>query len=279
MGPKQLTREMRALFYVASILVLIIGIPLFLLSDQTQIFFAWTIKSSLTAAFLGGSYWSAFVLEFLSARERLWVNARPAVHAVFCFTALTLVVTLVHLDKFHLNAPLFITVAGTWMWLGVYAVVPMIMVVLWVLQSRSPGAAPARNAPLPMWMRGIGALNTAVLLVLGLLLLLLADSMQPLWPWALTALTARAIGAWLIGLGVATGQVVWDNDLRRARAVMTSAIAFGVLQFIALARYGNEINWGAANAWLYAAFLVDFLVVGVYGAMRAWAIRDALQAQ
>ncbi len=36
----------------------------------------------------------------------------------------------------------------------------------------------------------------------------------PLWPWALTILTARMLGAWLIGLGLAAAQALWENDLR-----------------------------------------------------------------
>jgi hypothetical protein len=43
-GVRPLTRGMRWLLLVASVLVFIIGIPLFLLSEQTDRYFAWTIS-------------------------------------------------------------------------------------------------------------------------------------------------------------------------------------------------------------------------------------------
>ncbi len=103
-GVRPLTVGMRWLLFVASVLVFIIGIPLFLLSGQTDRYFAWTIAVPLTAAFLGAGYWSSFFIEFVAARQRAWANSRVAVPAVFVFTTLTLVATLIHLDLFHLGA-------------------------------------------------------------------------------------------------------------------------------------------------------------------------------
>ena len=102
----------RIMLYVAGVLVLLIGFSLYILTSQTDRYFAWTVASLLTAAFLGGSYWSAAVLEFVSGRERLWVNTRPSIPTVTIFTFLTLIVTLVHIDKFQFNAPLLITVSA-----------------------------------------------------------------------------------------------------------------------------------------------------------------------
>jgi uncharacterized membrane protein YoaK (UPF0700 family) len=73
---RQTSLGMRIMLATASVLVFTIGIPLFLLTEQTETTFAWTIQSSLTAAFLGAAYWSSGVLEMLGARERIWVNAR-----------------------------------------------------------------------------------------------------------------------------------------------------------------------------------------------------------
>src|SRR5947208_5806708 len=93
---------MRIMLVVAAVLVFSVGGSLTLLPLQTDRFFAWTIATPLTAGFLGAAYWSACVLELLAARERFWVYARIAVPTVLLFTVLTLIVTLVHLDKFHL---------------------------------------------------------------------------------------------------------------------------------------------------------------------------------
>ena len=111
---KQTTRGMRVVLYVASFLVLAVGLSLYLLSERTDVYFSWTINPPLTAAFLGAGYLASFPLELLSARERIWARTRPAVPGVWIFTFLTLIVTLVHLDRFHFDSPFFITRAGTW---------------------------------------------------------------------------------------------------------------------------------------------------------------------
>src|SRR5688500_1255825 len=86
--------RMRLMLLVASILVFIVGIQLFIFTEQTEKYFAWTINPPLTAAFLGAAYWSAFSLEFVASRQRTWAQARIAVPAVLAFTSLTFIVTL-----------------------------------------------------------------------------------------------------------------------------------------------------------------------------------------
>ena len=130
------TTGIRRFFYVASFLVFAAGVPLFLGSTQTARYFAWTIKSPLTAAFLGANYWAAIVLEVLAARQRMWARVRVAFVPVLVFTFDTLVVTLVHLDRFHLHGGAFVTRLSTWLWLAIYIAVPPAMIVLGARQLR-----------------------------------------------------------------------------------------------------------------------------------------------
>jgi hypothetical protein len=273
------TQGMRWMLLAASILVLAVGVPLFLVPEQTDRYFAWTIASPLTATFLGACYWSAFVLELLGSRERSWAYGRVAVPAVLIFTGLTLVVTLLHLDRFHFTSPALITRLGTWVWLAVYASVPVIMSILLIRQLKVPGADLPRQARLPNWARIVLMIDATIMLVMGVALFVAPLVMAPLWPWELTALTGRAIGAWLLGLGVAAAQTAWENDLGRARIILISAVAFCALQFITLARYPGEIDWSSARVWIYLLFLVSFLAVGAYGwfAGRQLGQRSALR--
>jgi len=88
-----------------------------------------------------------------------------------------------------------------------------------------------------------------------------------MWPWPLTALTGRAVGAWLIGIGIAAGQATWENDRFRVQAVMVSFVAFSLLQLLALARYGNELAWESLSAWLY------ILIIAWSGDGRCWYVK------
>jgi hypothetical protein len=260
---------MRQLMLAASVLVFTIGIPLNILTEHTDTYFAWTIKSFLTAAFLGAAYWSSGVLELLAAREHVWVRARTSIPGVLVFTTLTLIATLLHLDKFHLNSSNPLTLIGTWVWLIVYAVVPPLLMVILVRQLRAPGEDPPRQRALPMWVRLLLGVDAAGMLVFGLALFFIPTVAAPLWPWALTELTGRAIGAWLIGLGIGGALSVWENDLGRVRAMMGTAVLFSLLQFVALARYAGEFAWGSISGWLYLIFLANFLSIGLYSWLAA----------
>ena len=256
---RPLTAGMRRMLLAASALVFVVGIQLFILAEQTDRYFAWTINPPLTAAFLGAAYWASFLLEFLAARQPVWARARIAVPAVLLFTGLMLVATLLHLDRFHLDS------AFGWVWLAVYVVVPPLMLALLVHQLRVPGRDPPRRAPLRPWLRLVLCFHAAVLLALGAALFLLPQTAAPLWPWMLTPLTGRAIGAWLLALGVAAAHLSWENDVERGHVAMPGYAVLGGLELVALARYPGALDWGEPRAWVYLLFLLSVLAVGLYG--------------
>jgi len=48
-------------------------------------------------------------------------------------------------------------------------------------------------------------------------------------------------------------------------------VAFAVLELIALARYAGTVNWAAPTAWIYLAFLLSVLPVGLAALpIRRW---------
>ena len=261
------TTGIRRFFYVASFLVFAAGVPLFLGSTQTARYFAWTIKSPLTAAFLGANYWAAIVLEVLAARQRMWARVRVAFVPVLVFTFVTLVVTLVHLDRFHLHGGAFVTRLSTWLWLAIYIAVPPAMIVLGARQLRVSGADPERSHRFPAFFGRAVAAEAVVLTGLGAALLIAPLSTASIWPWALTPLTGRVIGAWLFGMGLGAAQAAREDDFERARIAF---VAFGVavlLQLVALARYGGELDWSSVSGIAYLAVLLGVLALSVFGSL------------
>jgi hypothetical protein len=264
---------MRIMLLTASVLVFVIGVPLVLLTTRTESYFAWTIGSALTAAFLGGAYWSSGVLELMASRETNWAHARIAVPAVLLFTVLTLVVTLVHVENFHFDAPADHTVAGTWAWLVVYAVVPVLMGWLLIRQRTLTGGDPPRVALLPTWTRVVLSVQAAFMLPVGAGLLVAPLAVAPVWPWELTPLTGRAIGAWLVSIGVIVAHAVSENDWGRLRPFTVSYTLLAVMQLLALLRFGSEVDWAGPAGWVYVSFLLSIGMVGVFGLFRGGAGR------
>lgn len=261
-GVRHLLPGMRYLLVVAGVLVFIAGLQLFVFSEETARYFAWTIDPPLTAAFLGAGYWASVALEWLAAREATWARARVAVPAVFTFTTLTLVATLLHLDRFHLGDPSFVTEAATWGWIGIYVAVPPAMAVLWALQVRAPGGDGARTAPVPVPVRLVLGVHALAFLAVGAVLFVAPERTATLWPWLLTPLTARAVAGWLLGIGVAAAHVLRENDVARARPAFYAYVALGVLQLVALARYSSDVEWGSPSAWVFVTIIASMLVTG-----------------
>jgi hypothetical protein len=263
---RPLTTGMKLMLIVASTLVFLVGIQLFVLTEHTDRYFAWTVNPPLTAAALGGAYLASSVMELLASRQRTWAQARIAVPAVLMFTTLTLVTTFLHLDRFHLGHRFAVaTQVVTWVWIAVYALVPVLMSILLVFQRRASGAEVPRRNSLPRWLRVILGLHAVVMFSLGLGLFLGLGATLALWPWMLTPLTARAIGAWLLGLGLAAAHATAENDWGRVAVATHSYVLLGVLEFVALVRYPNTVDWGRPATWVYILFLVSVLLVGVYG--------------
>ena len=262
-GFKPLVRGMRWLLYTAAVLVLLAGFQLFVFTERSGTFFAWTILNPLAAAFLGAAYWASVAIEILSGRQRVWANARIAVPTVLVFTVLTLVASLLHLDKFHLGAGFAAgTRLVTWAWLGIYVLVPLLMVFVLIVQARTPGSEPPRRAPLPGWICAVLAGQAVVLLGPGVALFAVPDQANAFWPWKLTPLLAQVTAAWLISLGVAAVHAQYERDARRLRPAAVGYLLLVVLQVIALARYPALFAWGSAAGIIYIVVLASMLVVG-----------------
>jgi len=263
--PPKFSKGMRLILLAASILVLAAGVDLTLLTEQTATSFAWTIQSSITAAFLGAGYLASFILEFLAYREKTWANARIAVPSVLLFTILTLITTILHIDKFHLNSPIFSAMVAAYFWLSIYIAVPIALLIILINQIRLQGATPKRKSTLFTWMLLVLAAQGIIMLVTGMILFLSPATASTFWPWALTPLTSRAIGAWLIGIGVIALHMTWENDHQRNRIAYISYATLGILQAISLVRYSGEVNWSTAGSWIYLLFVISIIPMGLYG--------------
>ena len=273
MDLKKTTPGIRIILYVASFLVLSVGLSLYLLSEKTDVYFSWTINPPLTAAFLGAGYLASFVTELLAAREGIWARARIAVPGVLVFTLLTSIATLIHFDKFHFDSPAFITVAGTWVWLLIYISVPIALVILWAIQIRQAGIDPPRKEMLFGWMRTTLIVQGAIMFIFGVALFLSPEAMIFLWPWKLSALTSRAVGAWSTGIGVIALQASWENDWERLWSMFSGYVVYGTLQAINLLRYPNALYWSRFSALAYTIFVISILLAVAIGTWKTWQIK------
>jgi hypothetical protein len=225
------------------------------------------------AAVFGGFYWTALVSSFVSARASAWAAARGGIPGVLLFLLLTLLATLLHLDRFHLHHVPLLTTLAAWAWLIIYIADPVALLVAVGLQLRAPGKDAPRTALLPAWCRGVLLAQAAIALGFGVALFVVPLRVGTVWPWLLTPLTARALGAWLVGTGVIVGQAAWENDWERIRATMLSFVVFGLLQLVAIIRYHTDFRSGQVAGWAVILYVALVLLTGCYGMVASRQVR------
>lgn len=244
---------------VALPLLFIAGVQLFILSEQTEFYFAWTISLPLTAAFLGAGYWAAMGVAYMNWWDPAPVAARSTGLTAIAATLMLGVATFLHIDKFHLNSPALLTRFVTWVWIIVYVITPFIFLWIWFAYGRGSDETVGAR-PLPGWVRAGNLFQAVFCLLAGALLFLAPGSIIPFWPWELTPLTARAISAWFIAYGLACLTVNRENNTSNTQGAHISLFTFCVLQLIALVRYFPSFDLSKPLAWVYLLVLA----VGVF---------------
>jgi hypothetical protein len=237
----------------------LIGIPLILLTTHTDKFFAWTIASPMTAAFLGANYWSSALLAYTASRERVWARGRISISVALAFAPLTTAATMIHLNQFHLH-----TVYG-WFWVLAYAAYPPMLIFLLIRQLKVPGGDPPRSQPLAGWVLTTLAIHALVLIPLAVAMFAVPLTVAKIWPWSLTPLTGRVIAAWLLAFGVLGAHAVYENDVSRVRGALLGYPFLGLMQVTALLRFGHELTWRGPRSYLFVAFIASTFVLGAYG--------------
>lgn len=266
---RRLLPGMRALLVAFALLTAMAVGALYVLAERTSETFAWTIAPPLTAAFLGAGYAAGFVLVVLCMRDPVWVNSRAAVLTIFVFVVLTLVATLLHVNRLHFDDDF--TTLGTiariaaWFWFAVYVIVPLAMAVLLALQERAPGTDPPSRHPVPGLLRAVLAVESALLLVGGALMFADPTTASTLWPWPLLPFTGRVVAAWLLAFGIATALAAVHGDLARLRTAAIAYAVFGVLVLLAVARFPDTPDWGHPSSWIFVGTAVAVVATGAAG--------------
>jgi hypothetical protein len=277
----------RWLLVAFAVLTLLAVLQLLLLADVADRYWAWTIRTELTAAFLGAAYGGGFVLSVVALRQREWSRIRLPVLTVTAFTWLTAVATLIHLHRLHLvdGGPVARVVA--WVWLAVYVVVPVACLLVVLGQERRRGRALPVLRPMPDGLTAALAVEGAMFFAAGVLLFaggMTVHHDEPrsaaaFWPWELTPLSAQIIGAWLIALGVAAALAIVSGDVGRQLVAATTYTAFGVFEFVAVTWYWPQLDRHDGWLWAYLTFLLAVVLTGVLGIRAARPDRPSVPAR
>jgi uncharacterized membrane protein len=229
---------------------------LYLRPTETKDLFAWEINPPMTpmmlgAVYIGGAY---FFLRAVLAKKWHWIHLgfRP----VACFAALLGIATLLHWDRFSHDHISFVA------WVTLYFTTPFLVLAVW-LRNRvtDPGTPEPDDVVVPQMVRyTLGVIGVTTFLV-SLLLFLQPTLMISIWPWTLTPLTARVVGAMFM-LGIAG---VWLAREQRWSAwrIILQAQGFMLLMILtaALRAWNTDLHAANVASWVFVGGLVVVIVL------------------
>ena len=227
-------------------------ILLYLLPNDTDTLFAWTIVPSLTAMLLASAYAGGVWFFVAVLRARRWHRVKYGFPAVLVFAVLLATATLLHWDRFHFGHVSFVT------WATLYFTTPILVAVALVLNWRAdPATVDERDYRSPLGPRLVVAAVGAASLVCGLVLFVAPGLVAGAWAWELTPLTTRVVGAVLTLPGVVDLWLLADSRWSAFRSIFQAQIVSLVFITAALALARGDL---AATGFAAPAFVMGIVV-------------------
>jgi hypothetical protein len=252
-------RSTKALSAFIAPFLIVAFVVLYGFPDQTQRLFAWTIRPTMTPMVLASAYLGGFYFFVRALWTSCWAALRLGLLSVALFATLLGVATIIHWDRFNHQHFAF------WLWAGLYFTAP-ILVVLAYLANRRYAAAPRpdepRLGPASRWVVGLVGLAA---LATGVTMFLDPPLMIAIWPWTLTPLTCRVVGA-IFCLGAAGIGTFVDARWIAIRIMVQVEALMIALMLIAVVRAPGEFATGRPLTWL---MLTGFLAV-LLGSAYLW---------
>ncbi|MFN2517904.1 MAG: hypothetical protein ABR604_02510 [Jatrophihabitantaceae bacterium] len=217
---------------------------------DTKRLFAWQIIPPMSAmvlgsVYLGGAY---FFVRVVGASQ--WHTVAGGFLPVGMFATLMGVTTIVHWDRFlHDNV-------AFWLWVALYFTTPLLVFAVFFRNQREYDSGADSSGRISSVAAGGFVLVGVASMAMCLFLYLFPARGVAVWPWHLTPLTARMLGA-IFALGGA-GVGAWRERRWSAMRILLQVACFMlVLILIAAARAHADFDTSNALTWL---FLVGFAV-------------------
>lgn len=231
-------------------------IILYLLPDHTQQLFAWGIQPRMSAMMLGAAYIGGAYFFVRAATNARWHWVQVGFLPVTTFAALMGIATILHWDRFNHGFLSFFA------WVGLYFTTPFIVFLLW-LRNRATDPGPGDTSParrVPSLVRLVIGIVGGVTVFTSIVLFLQPGFMISAWPWQLTPLTARVMGALFALTGVGELAIALDARWSAVRIPLQSQM-IGIA-LIALAIVFSWRNFHQANplTWVFIASILFLLV-------------------
>lgn len=246
------TRRVAALvipFLVAAFIIL------FIFPHQTEMLFAWKIQPSMSAMMLGSAYAGGIYFFTGVLRSKQWHHVKAGFLPVITFASLLGIATILHWDKFNHSHVSFFA------WAGLYFTTPFIVCLVWLRnRTQDTGKIGDKDTIIPHMARLIMGIFGAITLTVSLFLFLQPGMIISLWPWTLTPLTARVMGAMFALPGIVGLEIAFDNRWSAAILILQSQAFSILLILIASILSSQDYDWTNWSSWIFVGGLGLMLI-------------------
>jgi hypothetical protein len=239
----------RSGIWVLLVLAALNGLFLYLLPARAETDYAWSIKPSVNAAFIGAGFLAGTLATALALAAKRWRSFSNLPIALWVLASSLFLATLIHNDRFKFDY------APTWVWTFVYAAVPFAIPYLVYKQRQNADPEPEASPKLRI-LRVASAIIGAGVLLGALALYLAPADLGRHWLWALTPLLARATASWYALFG--TMLLSCAIGMRRPVDALIPYATLGswsVLLALLPVLYSEQVSGGGLWYLLMAALL------------------------
>ncbi len=244
---------------------LVVGfLVLYPVPGSTDRLFAWTIHPTMTPMTLASAYLGGAYFFYRAQGLRRWHVIKVGFPAVALFAGLLGIATILHWNKFNHQHVAF------WIWTALYFVAPFLVFAAWLTNRRYEASAAENERQLGDFSRTIIAAIGSLALVTGIVMFLVPSKVIPIWPWLLTPLTCRVVGA-IFCLGSALLIVLWDRRWSTLQLMLQVELIMITLILLAAVRAHNEFFTDRPLTWV---MLCGFLAMFVGSVYLSWSMRS-----
>lgn len=242
-----INRFLHALFVV---LVAPFFVGLIFFAEHTDKNFAWPIKPRMSAMMFGSLYLAVIYTYTRFVFAKKWHHVALIIWATLPVLSTLGVVTLMYWDKFTGPPGPFIV------WFVAYLCVPPILACTLYLNSRhDPGTPDAVDVEVPTSINWSTGVIGVIFGIVGLALIIFPDQMIALWPWPLSPLTARGVGALFAAPTFVHALALFETRWSALRVVSEGALVWFAMILISVIRCWDEFDTSRWTCWAFVGIL------------------------
>ncbi|MDP9340899.1 MAG: hypothetical protein M3Q23_02075 [Actinomycetota bacterium] len=241
------------------------GATMFFDTGFAQSIWPWTL-TPFNARFIGGFYLGAAVGAAVTTVVGRWALWRVIHGMSVVFTAMVLVVSLFHLDRFSFDR------WGAWAWFALYGLLPLSTAVAWY----RCGGLPTGGRPLRRGVQRVLVAQALVLGAYGVALVIAPVALAKFWPWPVDRLHGQLYAA--VFVTAAVGPLMMARRAHRQEllgAGITWIAAGGliILSVVVTDAGTHTVDYGSVGTWVWFA---GFAFLAAMGILMMGAARGAV---